>query len=168
MTEAVTEGIEEPVRARGGKYLTLALGDERYGIRILKVREIIGMVEVSTLPRMPDFVRGVIDLRGKIIPVVDLRRVFDMPPTESTRETCIIVVDILGIAMGIVVDRVVEVAEITEEQIENTPTFGTRISAEFMLGIAKTERGVTILLDIDKALTSQEIAQISSVESVSA
>ena len=167
MTEAVTADVAERACRRAGKYLTLALGDEAYGIEILKVREIIGLVEVSSLPRMPEFVRGVIDLRGKIIPVIDLRRVFHMPPTESSRETCIIVVDIVGIAMGIVVDRVLEVAEIGEDKIENTPTFGTRISTEFILGIAKTDRGVTILLDIGKALTTQEISQISSAESAS-
>jgi purine-binding chemotaxis protein CheW len=158
MSQAVTAPEGREAAERDGKYLTFALGDEIYGIQILKVREIIGMMQVTPVARTPDYVRGVINLRGKIIPVMDLRRIFAMPDRDQTRETCIVVVDIEQIATGLVVDRVVEVLEIVEDQIEDTPPFGIHVSTDFILGIAKIDNRVTILLDIDKTLSSEEIA----------
>jgi len=146
---------------REGKYLTFALADEEYGISILKVKEIIGMMSITTVPQTPGFVKGVINLRGKVIPVVDLRLKFGIEAAEYTERTCIIVVEIDGasgaILMGIVVDAVSEVLNITGENIEDTPTFGTKLDTEYISGMAKCEGGVKILLDIDRVLSDEEI-----------
>lgn len=150
---------------REGKYLTFSLGREEYGLGILKVKEIIGMMPVTTVPRTPSYVKGVINLRGKVIPVVDLRSKFDMEEIPYTERTCIIVVEIPGpggaIPMGIVVDAVSEVLNIKGGEIEPTPTFGSRLDTEYILGMAKMNGGVKILLDIDKVLSSEEVALIS-------
>jgi purine-binding chemotaxis protein CheW len=157
--EAQATVMTEPARteaAREGKYLTFSLAGEEYGIGILKVREIIGMMTVTPVPQTPDFVKGVINLRGKVIPVIDLRLRFSLDATAYTERTCIIVVEIQGetgaMPMGIVVDAVSEVLNIRGSDIENTPTFGVRLNTDFILGMAKTEGGVKILLDIDKVL----------------
>jgi purine-binding chemotaxis protein CheW len=151
MTEpAMTEA------AREGKYLTFSLAGEEYGIGILKVREIIGMMSVTPVPQTPEFVKGVINLRGKVIPVIDLRLRFCLEATAYTERTCIIVVEIQGVTgalpMGIVVDAVSEVLNIRGADIENTPTFGVKLNTDFILGMAKTGVGVKILLDIDRVL----------------
>ena len=151
--------------SREGKYLTFALANEEYGIAILKVREIIGMMPITFIPQTPHFVKGVINLRGKVIPVVDLRLKFGMPEQEYTERTSIIVVEILGetgqkIHISIVVDRVSEVVNIKGDEIEDTPTFGTRVNTEFILGMAKISGGVKILLDIQKVLDREEISMI--------
>jgi len=141
---------------REGKYLTFSLAVEEYGIGILKVREIIGMMTVTPVPQTPEFVKGVINLRGKVIPVIDLRVRFGLDAASYTERTCIIVVEIHGetgsVPMGIVVDAVSEVLNIRGADIENTPTFGVKLNTDFILGMAKTEGGVKILLDIDKVL----------------
>jgi purine-binding chemotaxis protein CheW len=145
----------------GGKYLTFYLGDEGYGLEILKVQEIIGMQEITKIPRTPDSVKGVINLRGKVIPVVDLRRKFGMIEQDRTRKTCIIVVQVSregsGLIMGIIVDEVSEVLNISEDQIEAAPSLGTHVDTHFILGMAKTENAVKILLDIDKVLSTEEM-----------
>lgn len=143
------------------KYLTFRLGSEEYGLEIMKVREIIGVMEITRVPRMPEFVRGVINLRGKVIPVVDLRLKFGMAAREDTVETCIIVVDLGDLIMGVVVDNVSEVMDIPEDSIEETPSFGVRINTEFILGIGKAKGKVIILLDIHKALTADELSILS-------
>jgi len=144
-----------------GKYLTFALNEEEYGISILKVKEIIGMMAITSVPRTPEFVKGVINLRGKVIPVIDLRLKFSMEAIEYTDRTCIIVVEIEAqagtVLIGIVVDAVSEVLNINGGDIEETPTFGTSLNTEYILGMAKMEGGVKILLDIDCVLTSDEI-----------
>jgi purine-binding chemotaxis protein CheW len=148
--------------AREGKYLTFSLGGEEYGIGILKVKEIIGMMTITPVPQTPSFVKGVINLRGKVIPVIDLRLRFAMETTAYTERTCIIVVEIRGeagsVPMGIVVDAVSEVLNIRAADIENTPTFGVKLNTDFILGMAKTEGGVKILLDIDKVLGSFQMS----------
>ncbi len=145
-----------------GKYLTFALDNEEYGISILKIKEIIGMMPITTVPQTPEFVKGVINLRGKVIPVVDLRLRFGMEAIEYTERTCIIVVEIAGqagtVMIGIVVDAVSEVLNIKGEHIEDTPTFGTRLNTDYILGMAKMEGGVKILLDIDRVLHAEEVA----------
>jgi purine-binding chemotaxis protein CheW len=150
---------------REGKYLTFTLGQEEYGLGILKVREIIGLMPVTTVPRTPSYVKGVINLRGKVIPVVDLRSKFDMEEIPYTERTCIIVVEIPGptgdFPMGIVVDAVSEVLNIKGDEIEATPTFGTRLDTEYILGMAKMNGGVKILLDIDRVLTTEELNLVS-------
>lgn len=152
---------------REGKYLTFSLAKEEYGIGILKIKEIIGMMPITSVPRTPDFVRGVINLRGKVIPVIDLRLRFTMKEKEYTDRTCIVVVEIggrsLDIVIGIVVDSVSEVLNIKQEEIEDTPAFGTTLDTEYILGMAKVEGGVKILLDIDTVLSGEEITTLESV-----
>ena len=157
--DAQVTAVNEPARAeatREGKYLTFSLAGEEYGIGILKVSEIIGMMPVTPVPQTPDFVKGVINLRGKVIPVIDLRLRFGLDATSYTERTCIIVVEIHGesgsVPMGIVVDAVSEVLNIRGTDIENTPTFGVKLNTDFILGMAKTGGSVKILLDIDKVL----------------
>ena len=144
---------------RDGKYLTFALGREEYGLEILKVREIIGYMEITSVPQMPHYVKGVINLRGQVIPVVDLRAKFGMETAETTDQTCIIVVDIAQAGRrcntGIVVDHVQEVLDISGEDIEESPEFGTSVSTDFILGMAKVGDSVKILLDIDKVLCGE-------------
>ncbi len=164
MTEE-KQNIDQAVKAmkdKDGKYLTFTLAEEEYGIGILKIKEIIGMMAVTTVPQTPDFVKGVINLRGKVIPVMDLRLRFGMEAIDYTERTCIIVVEIEGssgtIQIGIVVDSVSEVLNIKGEDIEETPTFGTKLNTDYILGMAKMEGGVKILLDIDRVLREEEIS----------
>jgi purine-binding chemotaxis protein CheW len=160
-TTAINQAVKV-MTEREGKYLTFGLAGEEYGIGILKVKEIIGMMSITTVPQTPEFVRGVINLRGKVIPVMDLRLRFGMNPIEYTDRTCIIVVEITGdtgtIQVGVVVDSVSEVLNINADSIEDTPTFGTNLNTEYILGMAKMEGGVKILLDIDRVLKQGEIA----------
>ncbi len=168
MTEQI-EKMDQAVKAvkeREGKYLTLTLSDEEYGISTMKIREIIRMSPITSVPQTPDFVKGVINLRGKVIPVVDLRLWFGMEEVDYTDRTCIIVVELEGqgstILMGIVVDSVLEVLSIEGKDIEDTPTFGAKLNTEDILGIAKVEGGVKILLDIDRVLSAEEIAVLKT------
>ncbi len=141
---------------KGGKYLTFALAQEEYGLEILKVREIIGYMEVTAVPQTPSYVKGVINLRGQVIPVADLRAKFGMHAVAVTEETCIIVVEIAQgsrkSSTGIVVDRVQEVLDIDGGEIEEAPQFGVAVSTDFILGMAKVGESVKILLDIDRVL----------------
>ncbi|WP_028313465.1 chemotaxis protein CheW [Desulfatibacillum aliphaticivorans] len=149
-----------------GKYLTFTLAEEEYGIGILKIREIIGMMPVTTVPQTPDFVKGVINLRGKVIPIVDLRLRFGIEGIDYTERTCIIVVEIASeggtVQIGIVVDSVSEVLNIRAEDIEPTPTFGAKLNTDYILGMAKMEGGVKILLHIDKVLSAEEVGMLQS------
>ncbi len=144
------------------KYLTFSLEKEEYGIGILKVKEIIGMMPITSIPRTPDFVKGVINLRGKVIPVIDLRLKFTMESIPYSERTCIIVVEIdsdaATVNIGIVVDTVSEVLNIRENDIEETPAFGTSLDMDYILGMAKMEGGVKLLLDIDKVLSASEVS----------
>lgn len=156
-TGAVAEKIS-------GKYLTFDLADEEYGLEILRVREIIGMMEITPVPRTPEFVLGVINLRGKVIPVVDLRLKFGLPFKDADDRTCIIVVEVLNqgqtIQMGIVVDLVNEVVDVKASDVEPTPSFGVSLDTAFILGMAKVGNKVKILLDIDRVLTANEVASL--------
>jgi purine-binding chemotaxis protein CheW len=159
-----TKTMDQAIKAitiKTGKYLTFSLNEEEYGIGILKVKEIIGMMPITSVPRTPPFVKGVINLRGKVIPVVDLRLKFSMESIDYTERTCIIVVEIetqsTTVLIGIVVDAVSEVLNIKEKEIEETPAFGTSLDTDYILGMAKIEGGVKILLDIDKVLNAKEI-----------
>jgi len=149
---------------REGKYLTFTLAEEEYGIGILKIKEIIGMMPITPVPQTPEFVKGVINLRGKVIPVVDLRLRFGMEEIGYTERTCIIVVEITGetgtVQTGIVVDSVSEVMNIKGADIEDSPSFGTNLDTDYILGMAKMEGGVKILLDIDQVLSAEEIAEL--------
>lgn len=141
---------------RGGKFLTFFLAGEEYGLEILKVQEIIGMMPITSVPRTPSFIKGVINLRGKIIPIVDLRLKLEMESKEQTEETCTIVVQANGVEIGLIVDKVSEVLDISEEDIEDAPAFGSSIQSDYILGIGKSEGRVKLLLDIDKVLSLQD------------
>jgi len=140
------------VAARAGKYLTFGLGEEDYGLEILKVREIMGLLAITSVPNTPHYVKGVVNIRGKVIAIVDLRSKFGMPEMEPTDQTCIIVVCIGDLEVGIIVDRVCEVRDIAEEDIEDTPELGTDIDGRNILGMSKCGGNVSILLDIDEVL----------------
>ena len=164
-----TDVIDQPVRViavQTGKYLTFSLNREEYGIGILIVKEIIGMMPITSVPKTTEFVKGVINLRGKVIPVVDLRLKFIMDAIPYSERTCIIVVEIEAesgtILIGIVVDAVSEVLNIKEEETEETPAFGTSLNTEFILGMAKIEGVVKILLDINKVLSVSEISALKN------
>ena len=150
---------------REGKYLTFSLADEEYGISILKVKEIIRMMAITPVPQTPEYVKGVINLRGKVIPVLDSHLKFGMPSMAYTERTCIIVVEIKSgdkkIAMGLVVDSVSEVLNIKAGEIEDTPNFGTRLDTDYILGMSKSGNGLKILLDIDKVMSSEEAGCLS-------
>ena len=148
---------------RAGKFLTFNLAGEEYGLEILKVHEIMGMLPITRVPRTPESVRGVINLRGKVIPIVDLRRKFRMPH-DGTEETCIIVVEVRGIQIGIVVDTVSEVRDIPAAEIEPAPEFGADVDTRYLLGLAKSDNRVRLLLDIDCVLSRDEIAEIANTE----
>jgi len=154
-----------------GKYMAFKLAEEEYGLEILKVREIIGLMEITRVPRTKEFIRGVINLRGRVIPVIDVRLKFGMDATEATDQTVIIVVQVevddQELTMGILVDEVLEVLNIEENQIEAPPNFGAgAIDTEFILGIGKTESRVIFLLDIGKVLDSDETTEIKQVARV--
>lgn len=167
-----TETIGQQVAAgshlsAAGKYLTFKLQAESYGLGILKVQEIIGIMPVTRVPRTPAFTRGVINLRGKVIPVLDLRLKFGMPGTEDTERTCIIVVQVVRgdgpVTMGLIVDEVSEVIDIAASQIEPPPSLGANVDTEFILGMGKVGDKVVMLLDVDKALTADEMSALGAV-----
>ena len=153
--------VNGPIIDKEGKYLTFVLGAEEYGLEILKVREIIGYMEITEVPQTPHYVKGVINLRGQVIPVIDLRANFGMESTDVTEETCIIVVEITQgdrkFSTGIVVDRVQEVLDIAGKDIEEAPQFGSAVNTDFILGMGKIGDSVKILLDIDRVLASDDL-----------
>ncbi|MEH0021226.1 MAG: chemotaxis protein CheW [Desulfobacter sp.] len=148
----------------GGKYLTFVLNREEYGLGILRIKEIIGMMDITAVPRTPDFVKGVINLRGKVIPVLDLRTRFSISEQAYTDKTCIIVVELdrdnTVVQLGMVVDSVSEVLTIPDKAIEAPPAFGTSVNTDCILGMAKMDTGVKILLDIDKVVGEYDLNQV--------
>jgi purine-binding chemotaxis protein CheW len=142
-----------------GKYLTFSLQGEEFGLQILRVREIIGMVDITPVPNTPPYIRGVINLRGKVIAVVCLRLKFGLPFQEPDERTCIIVVEAKRqddtILMGVVVDRVNEVSDVKAGAIEPPPSFGISVDTSYLVGMAKVSEKVKMLLDIDRVLVSQ-------------
>ena len=145
-----------------GKYLTFALAEEEYGLPVLRVREIIKMMDITEVPQVPPHVKGVLNLRGKVIPVIDLRLKFGFAPGEVTARTCIIVVEVAlatsRVMMGIVVDHVSEVINIVADEIEQTPEFGERVCTDYLKGVAKVKGTVKILLDLDRVLGTDDAA----------
>ena len=158
------EEIQLRIDRLTGKYLMFVLGSEQFAISIIKVREIIGLTPITPIPGTPDYLRGVINLRGKVIPVIDLRLKFGMKPKEDTERTCIIVVHITRtgqeMTMGIIVDEVSDVLTINQDQIEPAPSFGANIRTDFILGMGKVDQKVVTMLDIDRVLTEQELALV--------
>lgn len=166
-TAVMNETAATQMDARAGKYLTFQLGNEEFGIRVLKVREIMGLQEITAVPQTPGHVKGVINLRGKVIPVIDLRLKFGLPNAEYGQRTCIVVAQVQGesdaILMGVVVDGVSEVLNLTGAEIEDTPDFGEDAAGQYLLGMAKVKGKVKILLDIDKVLSSQDIRGLNDI-----
>lgn len=169
--EAVTlnapdAGVEAAVGSQlGGKYMTFKLASEEYGLEILKVRDVIGLMGITRVPKTSEFIRGVINLRGKVIPVVDLKVKFGMNETELTEQTVIIVVKFSSadreVTMGILVDEVLEVLDITDDRIEPPPDFGSEnIDTDFLLGVGKSEKRVILLLDIGKVLERRNVDEM--------
>jgi purine-binding chemotaxis protein CheW len=154
------------------KYLTFCLGNEQYGIEILRVREIIGLIAITPLPRTPDFVKGVMNLRGRIIPVMDLRRRFGLAETETTKETCIIVVDAANAESGeqnltgVIVDSVREVQDIPAEAVEPAPEFGMAVPLDYIQGMGKAKDKVVVLLDVSEVLDARSAVPADVMESV--
>jgi len=161
----VTAGPQSDPRA--GKYLTFQLAQEEFGIRVLKVREIMGLQDITAVPQTPCHVKGVINLRGKVVPVIDLRLKFGLNAADYTQRTCIIVTQVQGdssfVMMGIVVDGVSEVLNLSGAEIEDTPDFGDSAGSQYLLGMAKVKGKVKILLDIDRVLSTQEIHNLNAV-----
>lgn len=157
----VKEPVAPATRVRAGKYLTFKLGPGHYGLEILKVREIIGLIGITAIPLAPDHVKGVINLRGMVIPVVDLRLKFSMEEIEATAETCIIVANVGDREIGVLVDQVSEVQYFDAANIQEPPTLGAGIDTDFILGIGKVGDHVTLLLDIDRVLIASEIESLA-------
>lgn len=151
------------VDSRGGKYLTFFLANEEYGVEILKVQEIIGRMQVTPVPLTSRYIRGVINLRGKIHPIMDLNIKFGMDQTHITDETCIIVIKTSTLMMGILVDKVSEVVNVASNDIDDTPSFGADIDTEYLLGVGKSDGRVRLLLDIEKVITTRDVINIKKV-----
>jgi purine-binding chemotaxis protein CheW len=173
MTQNQSNPQNGPNIALAGKYMTFRLAREEYGLEILKVRELIGLMEITRVPKAPPHVRGVINLRGKVIPVVDLRLKFGMDPTDPTSQTVIIVVQLSaengGLTMGILVDEVLEVRAITAEDIEPPPNLqGDEVTTNFVRGVGKADKRVIFLLDIDRVLSQAERRDVEGAGSAAA
>ena len=161
-SNSLDDGLEK-AKSAGGKFLTFFLAGEEYGIEILSVHEIIGMMPITCVPGTPDHICGIINLRGKIIPIVDLRRKFGMESKAQTAETCIIVVHVQGVEVGIVVDRVSEVLNIAAGDIEPPPSFGKDVNTDYILGIGKSQSKVKILLNIDRVISADQLVQLQKI-----
>lgn len=160
--------LPDTVKARPGKYLTFVLGEEQYGLDILKVQEIIGLMAITRVPKTPDYIRGVINLRGKVNPIIDLRLKFSMDSMEDTRKTCIVVLQLTGeegtvMPLGIVVDEVAEVVDITAEHLQPPPSFGASVGNDVILGIGRFNERVILLLDVEKMFSEEEIAVVQGM-----
>ena len=167
MATSTLEASSVQPRAAAGKYLTFVLGHESYGIGVLRIREIIRVLDITAVPQMPAYVKGVINLRGKVIPVIDLRIKFQLSKAETTERTCIIVVQVnlpsgAKPQMGLIVDAVEEVANIGAAEIEETPDFGAALATDYILGMAKVKGAVKTLLDIDRVVAAETVEQINS------
>ena len=160
--EHASTSTPPPAKISSGKYLTFALGQESYGIQIMKVRGIIRMPPITPVPQMPDYVKGVINLRGKVIPVIDLRVKFRFPRAEFHERTCLIVVCVKlsedeETLLGLIADVVEEVVQINSQEIEAPPNFGTKLNTEFILGLAKVKGAVKTILDIDRVVAADAV-----------
>ncbi|MGD0170221.1 MAG: chemotaxis protein CheW [Smithella sp.] len=157
---AVNKNQSVGVDSRAGKYLTFFLASEEYGVEILKVQEIIGRMPITPVPLTSKYIRGVINLRGKIHPIMDLKVKFGMEQTIITDETCIIVINTSSLMMGILVDKVSEVVNVSSGDIEDTPSFGADVETEYLLGVGKTGGRIRLLLDIEKVITASDVINL--------
>ena len=155
---------ENSVSGLGGKYLTFRIGQEEYGVEVMKIREIIALMEITHVPKAPDFIRGVINLRGRIIPVVELRKKFGMPSIPDTARTCIIVADVMlgdhPVSIGLLVDSVSSVLDIEAKDIEPSPEYSANIHSEFILGMGKVSGQLKILLNIERVLSVEDMGAV--------
>jgi purine-binding chemotaxis protein CheW len=163
---AVKENQSVNVDSRAGKYLTFFLASEEYGVEILKVQEIIGRMPITPVPLTSKYIRGVINLRGKIHPIMDLKIKFGMEETQITDETCIIVIKTSTLMMGVLVDTVSEVVNVASGDIEDTPSFGAEVNPEYLLGVGKTGGRIRLLLDIEKVITASDIINMKKAAGV--
>ena len=152
----------------GSRFLSFVLNDEEYCIEILKIKEIMGMTAITPIPQTPEFIKGVINLRGQIIPIIDLRLKFEMPFKDYADRTCIVVVELdydgQMTLMGIVVDSIQEVINIPEERISEVPYINAKIKSEYIQGIAETGDKIKIILDIMKVLTQEEFVILKDID----
>lgn len=164
--EATQTQVDASVSKAGkeGKYLTFVLGDEQYGIEILIVREIIVVVDITSIPNVPNFVKGVVNLRGNIIPVIDLRLKFGMPEKDYDKETCIIVVNLHGRLTGIVVDTVSEVLGIQENEIDDPPSFGSSVETDLIIGMGKVKEKVIVLVNLENIISHEARETLALIE----
>ena len=162
--------MQEALIASGGKYLTFQLAKESYGIEILKVREIIGLIDITAVPQTAAYIRGVINLRGKIIPVLDLRRKFGLEEAEFTKQTCIVTTQVPGkngeVLVGLIVDAVHEVLLVNSTDIEPVPDLGEDMKLDFVKGLSKTKGRVTVLLDMDKVMQEQDFQELQNLDHI--
>lgn len=157
MTDTKDNMMQWEEDTQKNKFLTFILGDETYGLEIKYVTEIIGFQEFTRMPELPDYVRGIINLRGKIIPIMDVRLRFKKEPKVYTDRTCIIIVDIKEISIGLIVDGVSEVLTIKDEEIVDPPSLGKDFNHRFIKNIGKAENGIKLLLDCEKLLAEEEL-----------
>ena len=161
--------METTLRKVEGKYLTFRLGREEYGVEILKVREIVAMMEITSVPLTALHIKGVVNLRGKIIPVVDMRKKFGLPDVAASRDTCIITVMVEGkegqVLTGLLVDGVSEVVQVAASDVEPVPALGEDMKLDFVVGLSKTKGRVVVLLDMDKVMQGQDLQELKNLES---
>ena len=161
MAELIEDSIEMGEDTQKGRFLTFSLGKESYGIEIKHVTEIIGIQEITEIPELPEYVRGIINLRGKIIPVMDVRLRFKKEPREYNDRTCVIVIDINDISIGLIVDSVAEVTTIPEQDIVEPPRMDKGFNNRYIKNIGKVGKDVKLLLDCEKLLTEAELEDLN-------
>jgi purine-binding chemotaxis protein CheW len=153
--------------ASPGQYLTFLLNGQLYGVPVASVREINRVIEVTPIPQTPPFVVGVINLRGRVIPVIGLRQKFGLPATENSKETCIIIIEASTGQVGVIVDAVRSVVDLAEKQIENTPSLGDAAIENVIMGLGKIDDKVMILVDVAKSVSDQNLKQVIEVGTTS-
>lgn len=163
MSQLTNQFVVEEEDTQKGKYLTFEIDKEIYGIEIKFVTEIVGIQPVTTIPEVPDYIKGIINLRGKIIPVIDMRLKFKKSPMEYTDRTCIIVIDIKNVSIGLIVDAVAEVLNIGEENIVPPPSYKSGFHNRFIKGIGKVGNDVKLLLDCEKIISEKEMESIENI-----
>lgn len=163
MADIIENTVDMEEDTQKDRYLTFSLGDESYGIEIKYVTEIIGIQTITEIPELPEYIKGVINLRGKIIPVMDVRLRFKKEPKEYNDRTCIIVIDINDISVGLIVDSVSEVLTIPEEDVVEPPKMNKNFNNRYIKSIGKVDNGVKLLLDCEKLLMEDELENLSEV-----
>ena len=158
--------VANKIQSKKGRYLTFFLDTEQYGIEIDKIKEIIAMMNVTSVPKTPDYMRGVINLRGSIIPVVDTRARFDMSSRDEDMHTAIIIVEIEKVNIGFIVDRVEEVSSIDESDLKEAPKFGSQVETDFIRNVAQVEQNVVMILDVLKLFEADELLSLEEMEQI--